>query len=165
MFSTLGGFEMKLDASSLLRGICVPGSWKRGQRMARELGRLMSNRGISLTPLVVTRLEEFLVLYHVVQGIEDRIRDEGLFGVADGESEKVVRGGLHPDLDQALKCRDRLNKCIKEIEGMAGVAGGSEPKSLAELVAGLRDKRKSKERKDEDYTGGKASDGATTGSG
>lgn len=136
---------MKLDAGSLLRGICSGQALVRGRKMGRELGRVMRRSGVAMTPLVVVRLEEFLVLYHVVQGLEDKIRDEGLFAGDDAPA-KGGKPGVHPHLDQAIKCRDRLNKCVKDIEGLVSASGGSGEVSLAELLSPLKDERKGRKK-------------------
>ena len=165
---------MKLEAQTLLRGLCEPPRDRRAYAMAGELHQLLDAHHIEITPLVLTRLEEFLVLYHVVQRIEDTIRAEGLFtsdaaetkklsspsknGAVRAEGDNVTSPGdiahhdktakpskheisrrLHPNLDQAVKFRDRLNKTIKDIETLLAASTANGPISLAELLSPLKD--------------------------
>lgn len=136
---------MKLDVEFLLKSICADDHKRRARQIARALQRLFAERRVPITPLALTRLEEFLMLYHVVQGIEDTIRMDGLFiqDRSDAKSE-MASTRLHPNLELAMKFRDRLNKCAKELE--SSLATGSAPVTLAELLSPIEDIRRKEQR-------------------
>jgi hypothetical protein len=146
---------MKLDVRALV-GESHGVQRRRVQEAARELQQLLTEYGIAPTPLVVARLEEFLVLYHIVQGIDARIRNEGLFVAEAPVAKRGAKAGtsdageaatvparpaklverLHPLVEAATKQRERLTKAIKEIEGMIAAHAAAAP-SLAELLSPL----------------------------
>lgn len=122
---------MKLDPVALLAGICDESKLGRAQRLAGELTRLFEDQKAEVTPLILARLEEFLMLYHIVQGIEDGVRQAGLRGQA------IELNVFHADIERAMKFRDRLNKSIKDIEAVLSANGANGPVTLAELLSPL----------------------------
>ncbi len=134
---------MELDAHQTLGKLCAPEEENRAKQLARELTQLARDRRVIQTPIVFVRLEEFLVLYYVVHEIEAALRDEGIYITDDtaksGTTPAAKPRQLHPNIEQAAKARERLNKSIKELEAVLKSEGSTGPTSIAELLSSLKD--------------------------
>lgn len=140
---------MKLDALNTLGHLCLPGHEARAQELAEELLELVRSRRVTPTPIVLVRLEEFLVLYHVVQGIEQDLRELGVRAPESANPTSDKKCQLHPNIEHAAKARERLNKSIKELEAVLKAEGSTGPTNFAELMSMLRDEHEREDANDD----------------